>query len=76
MFLAQFEKGLLVGDKRIIPSIAMTVTHFLGSVEYINGDILLHSVMPKDSVHEIKTVQVDGKDTESIMLNGKQEFGF
>lgn len=69
--LVQFEKGLF-GWKRTYYSHNNNEDYSYSTVvDEIYGDILLHGVIPKDIVTEIRTIKVNGNDTDIIMLNDK-----
>ena len=40
-------------------------------VDEINGDIILHGIIPRDIVTETKTITVNGEDANIVMLNEK-----
>ncbi|CEG27203.1 hypothetical protein [Bacillus sp. B-jedd] len=66
--LVQFEKGLF-GWKRTYYSHNSNEGYSYSTVVDGNGDILLHGVIPRDIVTEIKTIKVNGHDADIIMLN-------
>lgn len=69
--LVQFEKGVF-GWKRTYYSHNSNDDYSYSTVvDELSGDILLHGVIPKDVVTEIKTIKVNGKDADIIMLNEK-----
>jgi len=69
--LVQFEKGVF-GWKRTYYSHSSNEGYSYSTVvDELNGDILLHGGLPKDIVTEIKTIKVNGKDADIVMLNDK-----
>jgi hypothetical protein len=68
--LVQFEKGVF-GWKRAYYSHNNNEGYSYSTVVDGNGDILLHGVIPRDIVTEIKTVKVNAHDADIIMLNDK-----
>lgn len=68
--LVQFEKGVF-GWKRTYYSHNSNEDDSYSTVVNGNGDILLHGVIPRDIVTEVKTIKVNGHDADIIMLNDK-----
>jgi hypothetical protein len=66
--LVQFEKGLF-GWKRTYYSHNSNEGYSYSTVVDGNENILLHGIIPKDIVTEIKTIKVNGHDADIIMLN-------
>jgi hypothetical protein len=69
--LVQFEKGIFGWKLSSYSHDRNEGYSYSSVVDEINGDILLHGVIPKDIVTETKTIKVNGKDADIIMLNDK-----
>ncbi|CAM3878805.1 hypothetical protein [Mesobacillus thioparans] len=68
--IVQFEKEVF-GWKRTYYSDNRNEGDSYSTVVDGNGDILLHAVIPRNIVNEIKTIKVNGHDADIIMLNDK-----
>ncbi|MBT2695737.1 hypothetical protein [Bacillus sp. ISL-55] len=71
--LVQLEKGVF-GWKRTYYSLNSNEGYSYSTfIDELNGDILLHGVIPKEVVTEIKTIKVNGNEADIVMLNEKSK---
>ena len=69
--LVQFKKGIFGWKLSYYSHDRNEGYSYSNVVDELNGDILLHGVIPKDIVAETKTIKVNGKDADIVMLNDK-----
>lgn len=69
--LVQFEKGVFGWKQTYYSNNSNNDYSYSTVVDEINGGILLHGVIPRDIVTEIKTIKVNGINADIIMLNDK-----
>ncbi|MEK4535848.1 MULTISPECIES: hypothetical protein [Peribacillus] len=69
--LVQFEKGIFGWKLSYYSQDENGGYSYSSVVDELNGDILLHGVIPKDIVTKTKTIKVNGKDADIVMLNDK-----
>ncbi|GAM12472.1 hypothetical protein [Mesobacillus selenatarsenatis] len=69
--LVLFEKGVFGWKRTYYSNNSNEGYSYSTFVDELNGEILLHGVIPKDIVTEIKAINVNGNEADIVMLNDK-----